>query len=403
MKKSIFFEFLNRYSDSDFDSFLGNSTENIDYINWHDYCLPMTWDNPATEYKAVRAGCGLFDASPVKKYRITGVDAGKFLDRVMTRGMSLQQSMSVIYATFCNEQGMLLDDGLLYKFSQVDYLLMVSELDHDDHFAKIAHQFENLSIKETTSELCGLAIQGPKSIQVFHKMGFTGIEALKPFEIKEFKFQGSDAIISRAGFTADLGYEIWVTPDLSNAVEKAIIVAEKVLGIKIIGYGVTALNALRLEGGFIVPGWETAQTFEDNELERTPAELGISWVVDLSSDQDFIGKQALKKEKKTGLRYKSIGMVLDTAFDLTCKVEDGIDVFAIEQEKEIRVGNIPSVAWSYELECWLGIASLKSNVLDKNYKYYVWVGDKKAACLVKKLPFVNYERYRKVPPPLSEG
>lgn len=397
MKKSIFFDFLNRRADSDFDSFLEHSTEDVDFINWHDFCLPMTWGDVESEYKAVRHGCGIFDASPVKKYRITGKDAGKFLDQVMTRPMSVHKSMSVIYATFCNEDGMLLDDGLLYKFSDEDYLLMISELDHDDHFSIVSHKYKNMQILEATSDFCGLSIQGPVSCQVLKKIGFSGVEYLKPFEIKKFAFHGDTAIISRAGFTADLGYEVWVDSGLSREVEKAVLVSEKVLGIEIHGYGVTALNALRLEGGFIVPGWETAQTFENDEYERTPAELGISWVVDLNSEQEFIGKAALLKEQKSGLRYKSIGMMLNQTVDKSSDIEDGIEVFCDNDGKNILAGRIPSVAWSYELKCWLGIASIKSALLNEKFQYHVKAGDQKVICELKKLPFVKYERYRMVP------
>ncbi|RLB87646.1 MAG: hypothetical protein DRH26_15205, partial [Deltaproteobacteria bacterium] len=307
MKKSAFFDFFNRNNDNDFESFLSQSKEDIDYINWHDYCLPMSYGDEVSEYKAVRSTCALFDASPVKKYKITGRDAGKFLDIVMTRRMSRQKAMRVIYATFCNEDGMLLDDGLLYKFAEDNYLLMVSELDHDEHFAKVSPRFDDLRIDEISSTLSGLAVQGPKSCEVLNYMGFTSIENLKSFEIKDFVFAGENVTIARAGFTADLGYELWFEAKLSKIFEGAILEAESALNIKINGYGVTALNALRLEGGFIVPGWDTAQTFEDNEYERTPVELGIPWTVDLDRGEDFIGKAALLEEKRNGPRYKTMG------------------------------------------------------------------------------------------------
>jgi len=136
MKKSTFFDLLNRNTDYDFESFLAKSKEDVDYINWHDYCLPMTYGDAASEYRAVRSTCALFDASPIKKYKISGADAGAFLDAVITRRMSRQRSMRVGYAIFCNEDGMLLDDGLLCKFAEDNYLLMVSELDHAEHFAQ---------------------------------------------------------------------------------------------------------------------------------------------------------------------------------------------------------------------------------------------------------------------------
>jgi aminomethyltransferase len=400
MKKSTFFDFLNRYRIDDFESYLARSEEDVDYINWHDYCLPMTYGDDASEYQAVRSTCALFDASPIKKYRISGSGAGTFLDAVMTRQMSRQKLMQVSYAVLCNEDGMLLDDGLLYKFSEDNYLLMVSEIDHDEHFAKVSNRFDDLKIDEVSPSLSGLAFQGPTSCEILNHLGFSSIENLKPFEIQYFSFGGGNVTVARVGFTADLGYEIWFEPQLNTTVEQAIRDAETTLNIKIDGYGLKALNALRLEGGFIVPGWETAQTFENNEMERTPTELGLSWIVDLDRKEDFIGKTALLKEREQGPRFKTIGLTLGTAIGLDCDVEDGIDIFAVIQGSVLNVGTIPSVAWSYGLKCWLGLAFVKSGLCNTNLEYHVQIGDEQIACRQMNLPFVKSSRYRQVPAPL---
>ncbi|MDA9761832.1 aminomethyltransferase family protein [Desulfobacterales bacterium] len=400
MKKSAFFDFFNRHAHIDFESFLTVSKENIDYINWHDYCLPMTYGDEASEYKAVRNACALFDASPVKKYKISGADAGLFIDVVMTRPMSKQKPLRVGYAVLCNEDGMLLDDGLLYKFSEDNYLLMVSEIDHADHFAKVSNRFDDLKIDEISPFLSGLAFQGPKSCAVLSCIGFSGIENLKPFEIKPFAFGNATVTIARVGFTADLGYEIWFEPELNKAVEQAIRHAETTLNITIDGYGLKALNALRLEGGFIVPGWETAQTFEDNEMERTPTELGLSWIVDLDRKEDFIGKTALLKEREQGPRFKTIGLTLDTTIGLESDVEDGMDIFAVINGEILDVGTIPCVAWSYGLKCWLGLASVRPSTYSAKLKYHVQIGNEQIACRQMDLPFVTLSRYRQVPAPL---
>jgi aminomethyltransferase len=397
MKKSTFFDFLNRHTDHNFESFLAKSKKDIDYIDWHDYCLPMEYGDAVSEYKAVRSTCALFDISPVKKYTISGADVGIFLDTVMTRQMSKQKPMRVIYATFCNEDGMLLDDGLLYKFAKDNYLLMISEIDHDKHFAKISNRFADLQIEETTLSLSGLAFQGPESCRILNSFGFASIENLKPFEIKKFAFGGGNVTVARAGFTADLGYELWFDTQLCKAVEKAVRQAEVALDMKINGYGLKALNALRLEGGFIVPGWDTAQIFEDNADERTPAELGISWTVDLDRKEDFIGKAALLKEKENGPRFKTIGLSFDLNADQECDVEDGMKIYTIVDGKVQQAGIFPSVAWSSELNCWLGIASIKSDFSSDNLKYYVQFGEEQITCRPIKLPFVKFDRYREIP------
>jgi aminomethyltransferase len=396
MKKSTFFDFLTRDENNDFESFLARSKEDVDYINWNDYCLPMTYGDGVSEYRAVRSACALFDASPVKKYKISGADAGAFLDAVMTRRMSRQKSMRVSYAILCNEDGMLLDDGLLYKFSDNNYLLMVSEIDHDEHFAKVSNRFDELKIDEITPALSGLAFQGPKSCQILNTIGFSAIENLKPFEIKKFAFGSGNVTVARVGFTADLGYEVWFEPELNRAIEQAIRQAETTLSIKIDGYGLKALNALRLEGGFIVPGWDTAQTFEDNQYERTPTELGISWTVDLDRKDDFIGKAALLKEKERGPRFKTTGV----AIDQECDVADGMKVYTVIDGKVLQAGTCPSVAWSYGLNRWLGIASIQSDFFRSDLSYHMQIGGEQIACRLVKLPFVKYDRYRQVPAPV---
>jgi len=396
MKKSTFYDFLNRHTDVDFQSFINEGKEDVDYIDWHDYCLPMTYGDAVAEYKAVRSSCALFDASPVKKYRFTGADAGAFLDAVMTRPMGRQKPMHVGYAVFCNEDGMLRDDGLLYKFAEDNYLLMVSELDHDDYFGMVSSQFNDLKIDDVSSSLSGLALQGPQSCTVLSHMEFAGIERLKPFEIKEYAFKGNRIVVARVGFTADLGYELWFEPALNKAMEKAIREAESLLGIDINGYGLTALNALRLEGGFVVPGWDTAQTFEDNKYERTPAELGLSWVVDLDQKGDFIGKNALLKERDISQRFHIMGFTIDQE----CDLEEGVELYALVDGATKSVGTCPSVAWSYGLSCWVGLASVQSDFYGKNIDYHINLKGQDINCHPVKLPFVSYNRYRMVPAPL---
>lgn len=396
-KKSTFYDFLNRHTGGDFESFINNAKEDVDFIDWHGFCLPMSYGDAAAEYEAVRSTCALFDASPVKKYRFTGADAGAFLDAVMTRPMSRQKPMHVGYAVFCNEDGMLRDDGLLYKFAEDNYLLMVSELDHDEYFKIKSNQFEGLTIEEVSSSLSGLALQGPQSCSVLNHMGLAGIENLKPFEINEFTFKDKRIVVARVGFTADLGYELWFEPALNKDMEMAVKGAETDLGIDINGYGLTALNALRLEGGFVVPGWDTAQTFEDSKYERTPMELGLAWVVDLDQEGEFIGKNALLRERDEGQRFHIMGFTVGQE----CDLEEGMELLALVDGTTKNVGTCSSMAWSYGLSCWVGLASVQSEIFNKDLVYHVQSDGQEIKFHPVKLPFVNYKRYRAIPAPLA--
>lgn len=392
--KSKFYDFLSRYSDQSFDEYMASSTLDEDYINWHGYCLPYVYTNDETEYAAIRNGCALFDASPVKKYRVRGADAGLFLDGIMTRPMSTLPEMRATYAIWCNEDGMLNDDAILYKFAQDDYLLMVAEVDHDELFDACKGSFDVVVTEETPS-MAGMAVQGAKSCAVLKTFGFENIENHKPFEMQNYSLNGHNVMVARVGFTADLGYEIWFAPEACADIEAAFLNAEKELSIQIAGYGLTTIQMCRMEGGMIVPGWDTEQMFENPMAERSPLELGMSWNMDLKREGNFVGKDALLKEKAEGSRFKMTGFEIKTE----CELEDGAEVFANIDGEAVQVGTLPSVTWSHGFGHWLGLASLQTAHAAIS-EGYVEIDGEQHAVSFRGLPFVNFERRLAVPAPL---
>jgi len=123
MKKSVFFDFFNRQSDTGFKVLLSDGRENIDYINWNDFLLPASYGDSQEEYQAIRNECALFDLSPMRKIHLSGTAAGTLLDTVLTRPVSAMQSMRGGYVAFCDVDGMLKDDSILYEFSDEHFLL----------------------------------------------------------------------------------------------------------------------------------------------------------------------------------------------------------------------------------------------------------------------------------------
>lgn len=288
-KKSALFEIVARHSDFDFERFV-RETSPEDYDQWNGYCLPMHYSEAAREYEAIRNRCALFDASPMKKYRLQGGDAGAFLDRILTAPVSQLPAMRATYGLLCNEEGFLLDDGIVFKLSDNDYLFLITEIDHDAYFASL-NDFDDIEIFEETSDWAGLAIQGPKSCAVLSQFGFSGIEALKPFDLRRYDLAAHDVIVGRVGFTGDLGYEIWFHPRAIDVIQSAINAAESGLGFEILGYGLSAVQICRIEAGMIVPGWDTAGEFVDKSRERTPYELTLGWNVKLQRDEAFAGNK----------------------------------------------------------------------------------------------------------------
>ena len=140
LKKSPFFDFLNRRDAASFERFIAESVEEKDYINWNEFLLPNDYGNAEEEYAAIRNACAIFDVSPLRKIRVRGADAGVFFDRLLTRPVSKLASMRATYVAYCNEDGSLKDDSILYKFDAEDYLLMPSDVDHTPYFESLREQ-----------------------------------------------------------------------------------------------------------------------------------------------------------------------------------------------------------------------------------------------------------------------
>ena len=393
IKKSVLCDFVSRHSNFDFDACMA-ATAGEDYDIWNSYCLPVHYTNARDEYAAIRNSCAMFDVSPMKKYRFRGGDAGAFLDRILTAPVSQLPAMKAAYGLLCNEQGLLLDDGIVTKFSDQDYLLFVSEIDLDAHFARY-NDFADLAITEETPSLAGLALQGPKSCAVLDQFGFKDIANLEPFALATFELTGHEILVGRLGFTGDLGYEIWFPPTAIEAVTSAFSRAEAALGIEVPGYALSALQICRIEAGMIVPGWDTAGAFVDPAQERTPFELTLGWNVKLQRTESFAGKDALTNCKLQGARFRMRGIRIDTAAQLA----DGQPLFAEFSGQTVQIGTLPSIAWHAVDEEWIGFASIGAAHRDV-VAVFVFDGEARVAGRFYKLPFIRLERASQMPAPL---
>lgn len=360
ISKSAFFDFFNRRENGTLDSFLASAVEDEDYIDWNGCLLPQNYGDAALEYHAIRDSCAMFDVSPMRKVRIRGAAAGRFLDHLLTRPVSTADSLLGIYVAYCNVDGSLKDDSILYKFAYDDYLLMPSDMDHSPYFEQLRQQLniaaDELSITDITSDLCGLAVQGPLSATVLQHMGFADIEQLQPFEVRSYPFANATMVVARMGFTADLGYECWLEHSLQSDFEAAIEDARGSMGIAIPGYGLSALEVCRLEAGFVVAGWDfsTEADFVAG-FDRTPYEAGLGWLVKLDGG-DFVGRDALLKYKAEGHRYT----LRTFSIDDTRGLEDGAELHANVDGEDLLVGTVNCSAWSWGLEKTIGNASMLS-------------------------------------------
>jgi aminomethyltransferase len=309
--------------------------------NWHEwkgYSTPDALYCAETEYFAIRNATAVFDLTPMTKYRIKGPDALAYLNRLVTRDMAKIKPGRVAYAVWCDDLGQVLDDGTIFHLREGEYRLCSQER-HYDWLITSALGFD-VSITEETAEIAGLAVQGPTSYSVLTKMGLDGLGELKPFGLMHFDFDGAELMVSRTGFTGDLGYELWIEPGKAGLLWDDLFRAGKLYGIRAIG--VHALEMSRVEAGYLaafqdfLPAKPTVRT----DRTRSPLELGLEWLVDFKKP-NFNGRRALAEEKRRGSTWRLVKLDIEGN-----KAAHDSYIYAKSKNNKKEIGFVTSAVWS---------------------------------------------------------
>ncbi len=217
--------------------------------NWAGYATALTYEDLAMEHSAIRNTATAYDLCPMIKYRIEGPEAADYLNRLTLRNVAKLSVGGVQYTAWVNDAGHLLDDGTLFRLAADRYRLCCQER-HLNWLSDSAHGFD-VSITEETEEIAALSLQGPTSAEVLRLAGFA-IDGLKPFRMADYSLGSGQLMISRTGFTGDLGYELWTSPGQALPLWDLLFDAGTLHGLRPIGSD--ALNIARLEAGFIITG-----------------------------------------------------------------------------------------------------------------------------------------------------
>jgi aminomethyltransferase len=307
------------------------------FVPWSGYSTPDVFSSVEQEYFAIRNSAALFDLTPMVKYRITGPDAERYLNRLITRDVAKLRVNRVAYTVWCNEFGHVIDDGTVFRFGPQEFHLCTAERQLD-WFLDSAVGFE-VQVREVTEEIAALALQGPTSCAVLKAMGLAGVENLKMFEMGHFRLGEHPLMVSRTGFTGDLGYELWITPAGALALWDALMEAGRERGIRPIGY--QALDMARIEAGFILPNVDFISAAHTVRLNRetTPFELGLEWLVAMDKGH-FNGRRALAAERARGSRRRLL------AIEIAGKKAAHGSLLYDDEEGNRQVGEIKSALWS---------------------------------------------------------
>lgn len=321
---------------------------NNDWYAWSGFKAPATLSDEELEYFAIRSTASLFDISPMTKYRIEGPDAEAFCNRLTLRDVRKLGAGRVHYTAWCDDQGHVLDDGTLFRLGPQLFRLCSQER-HLPWLLDSAEGYD-VGISDESTEIAGLALQGPVSWAVLRDAGFVGAERLKPFQLAEFPHDGGSVTISRTGFTGDLGYELFCRRNQSLSLWDRLWESGNHNRMRAIGYA--ALNHARIEAGFIVANADfvTSETALREDRLRLPDEIGLDWMVDLEKP-NFNGRRAIvRARERKALKHILVGLEVEG------NVAGPLSLIYHRRRKE--VGMVTAAAWSPMLKKNIAIASL---------------------------------------------
>lgn len=263
------------------------------------------------EYFAIRNAAGLFDSSPLYKYRVSGPDAEAYLAALLARDPRTVAPGRAQYTLWCDDRGFVVEDGVLLRPAVDEYILTTAE----PNLAWLleARGRRDVRIDEVSEDWAVLAVQGPRSREILAPIA-RGIESLAYFGLASVEIAGRPAMVSRTGFTGDLGYELWVRPDDALAAWDA--VWEGSRGRGVVPFGLTALSMARIEAGLLLldVDFHNARFAWTDADRSTPTELGLGWMVRgaEATDRAFIGREAIRRELAGGTsRWRLTGLVVD--------------------------------------------------------------------------------------------
>lgn len=346
----------------------------------HKLCTSMAWKDwggyyavchfesgSDREYYAFRHSAGLIDVTPLFKYDVRGKDAARFLAAVTVKDITKLKRNQVTYLCWTDQEGKLIDDGTVTHMGEDWYRLTAAEPSFA-WFQQFTRGFD-VTIEDMSEKVAALALQGPYSRDILKACSDAPMDKLRFFRMKRCKLDGMDAIITRTGYTGDLGYEIWVDRENALKLWDALMDAGKAFNIQ--PAGLDTLDIVRIEAGFLMNGvdYHSAHHCLIEDRMSTPYEAGLGWTVQLERDP-FIGQAALQAEMARGPAWGFVGLEIDwPAYEALC-AKYGLppqvcgaawrDSIPVYDRNNTWVGYGSSGTWSPILKKNLALATLQA-------------------------------------------
>jgi len=352
-----------------FDSYAEYGGKTIDFGGWE---LPVQFSSIKAEHEAVRTKAGLFDVSHMGEVLVTGEGALSYLQKMVTNDVSKLKDGQAQYTAMCYESGGTVDDLLIYKRGDNNYLLVVnaSNIDKDLEWMN-SHTTDDVKIEDASSSYALLALQGPIAQEVLQTLTDEPLADIKFFRFKEnVDISGHRVLVSRTGYTGEDGFEIYGSPEEIVALWSVILKAGASEGVVPAGLG--ARDTLRFEAGLPLYGQELSK-------DISPLETGLGFVVKLNKEEDFFGKEVLATQKENGVPRKLVGVeMIDKGIPRT-----GYKVFLGEEQ----IGEVTTGTQSPTLKKNIGFALLNSEHTAEGTEVEVEIRAKRLKAVIIATPF----------------
>ncbi len=382
--------------------------ESLNYREWSGFYAVSSYEpHHDHEYNAIRNAAALIDISPLFKYRLTGRDATRLVDRIITRDMRKVSVGQVVYTPWCDEHGKVIDDGTVSRLDDNIYRWTAADPSLR-WFTQNASGLE-VQIEDISESVVALALQGPTSGRLLKTIADADIENLKYFRVTSGKIGGVAVDISRTGYTGDLGYEVWIPAEDALRVWDALMAGGRAFDIQ--PAGMLALDVSRIEAGLLLidVDFNSSKKSLIEEQKYSPYEMGLGRLVHLDKNR-FVGQQALIAEKKRESGREIVGIEIDWPEVEALYEEVGlppavspiasriaVPVFA----DGVQVGKATSSTWSPTLKKMIALATVKRGHTKPGtqlqFEITVEAVRHRVGATVVKTPFFNPKRKTATP------
>ena len=383
--------------------------ESLNYRDWAGYYAVSAYEtHHEHEYNAIRNACAVIDVSPLFKYRVSGRDATRLVDRIITRDPKKLAVGQVYYTPWCDEEGKVIDDGTVTRLAEQVYRWTAA----DPNLRWLTENAAGLEVRveDITEQVAALALQGPTSARLLRQVSTAPIDDLRYFRATAGSIAGVPVDITRTGYTGDLGYEVWMPWDTAVRVWDAI--AEAGVAFDLHPVGMLALDVARIEAGLLLieVDFQSSRKALIETQKYSPFELGMARLVDLGKGP-FVGRAALVAEHRRGPARHIVGLEVDWTHVERLYEAVGLPPTAPATASRVavpiykngkQVGRATSTTWSTTLKKLIALATIDTphHAIGSAVEFEITVEAERhtVPATVVKTPFFNPARKTVTPP-----